>query len=110
MSCAPGPVKELCASFPCWCGQGLLLGWAELSPRWADALSLCVARIPNISLGGIGGQGIKTCSVLITDQNEKLAGGRGGGSGVNSQQSCAEGLHAQAAAPSTPRDVVETRC
>ena len=53
-----------------------------------------------MSPSGMVACGIKTCCMLITDQNEKFWGGRG--SGINSQQSCSEGLRAEAAAPSTP--------
>lgn len=56
-----------------------------------------------MSLSGMVSWGIKTCSMPITDQNEKLLGGeREGGAEINSQQSCSEGLRTEAAAPSTP--------
>lgn len=44
------------------------------SLRWA--LTLHAARIPGMSLSGTVGWGIKTWSVLLTDQNEKLGGGK----------------------------------
>lgn len=53
-------------------------GWGRFGPSEGLLHCLCAARIPGMSPLGTVSWGIKTCLMLITNQNEKFWGGREG--------------------------------